>query len=132
MLLSLETRPALRVLIFAESAGEPLPLARVQLASDLLEDYRDLLPDLPRDEARRIGGEQEIIARYEPDKAIETLPVLLAKREDRERLLTLLERVLADKRVQLIEPSPEQRAMLARIRDVLGASDRRLPRAASR
>jgi len=111
---------------------EPLPLARVQLASDLLEDYRDLLPDLPRDEARRIGGEQEIIARYEPDKAVETLPVLLAKRKDRARLLTLLERVLADKRVQLIEPSPEQRAMLARIRDVLGASDRRLPRAASR
>ena len=111
---------------------EPLPLARVQLASDLLEDYRDLLPDLPRDEVRRIGGEQEIIARYEPDKAVETLPVLLAKRKDRDRLLTLLERVLADKRVQLIEPSPEQTAMLARIRDVLGASDRRLPRAASR
>ena len=111
---------------------EPLPLARVQLASDLLEEYRDLLPDLPRDEARRIGGEQEIIARYEPDQAVETLPVLLAKRKDRERLLTLLERVLADKRVQLIEPSPEQRAMLARIRDVLSAADRRLPRAASR
>jgi pimeloyl-ACP methyl ester carboxylesterase len=111
---------------------EPLPLARVQLASDLLEDYRDLLPDLPRDEVRRIGGEQEIIARYEPDKAVETLPVLLAKRKDRDRLLTLLERVLADKRVQLIEPSPEQRANLARIRDVLGASNRRLPRAASR
>ena len=90
------------------------------------------MPDLPRDEARRIGGEQEIIARYEPDQAVETLPVLLAKRKDRERLLTLLERVLADKRVQLIEPSPEQRAMLARIRDVLSAADRRLPRAASR
>jgi pimeloyl-ACP methyl ester carboxylesterase len=112
---------------------EPLPLARVQLASDLLEDYRDLLPDLPRDEVRRIGGEQEIIARYEPDKAVETLPVLLANRKDRDRLLTLLERVLADKRVQLIEPSPEQTAMLARIRDVLGASNnRRLPRAVSR
>ena len=111
---------------------EPLPLARVQLASDLLEDYRDLLPDLPRDEARRIGGEQEIIARYEPDKAVETLPVLLAKGKDRDRLLTLLERVLADKRVQLIEPTPEQTAMLARIRDVLGASNRRLLRASSR
>ena len=111
---------------------EPLPLARVQLASDLLEDYRDLLPDLPRDEARRIGGEQEIIARYEPDKAVGTLPVLLAKRQDRDRLLTLLERVLADKRVQLIEPSPAQQAMLTRIRDVLGASVRRLPRAVSR
>jgi pimeloyl-ACP methyl ester carboxylesterase len=104
---------------------EPLPLARVQLASDLLEDYRDLLPDLPRDEVRRIGGEQEIVARYEPDKAIETLPALLAKRKDRDRLLTLLERVLADKRVQRIQPSPEQTAMLTRIRRVLGWAGRR-------
>src|SRR5512134_1097905 len=106
--------------------NEPLPLARVQLPSDLLEDYRDLLPDLPRDEARRIGGEQEIIARYEPDKAVETLPVLLAKPKDRDRLLTLLERVLADERVQRIQPSPEQIAMLARIRRVLGRAGRRL------
>ena len=104
---------------------EPLPLARVQLASDLLQDYRDLLPDLPRDEVRRIGGEQEIIARYELDKAIETLPVLLAKRKDRDRLLTLLERVLRDKRVQRIQPSPEQTAMLARIRRVLGRTGHR-------
>jgi hypothetical protein len=97
----------------------------VQLASDLLEDYRDLLPDLPRDEARRIGGEQEIIARHEPDKAIETLPVLLAKRKDRDRLLTLLERLLRDKRVQRIQPSPEQTEMLTRIRRVLGRAGHR-------
>jgi hypothetical protein len=97
----------------------------VQLASDLLEDYREFLPDLPRDEARRIGGEQEIIARYEPNKAVETLPVLLAKRKDRDRLLTLLERVLADKQVQRIQPSPEQTAMLVRIRRVLGRTGRR-------
>ena len=77
----------------------------MQLAQDLLDDYRDLLPDLPLDEARRIGGEQEIIARYEPEMAVETLPVLLAKRKDRDRLLTLLERVLADERVQRIQPS---------------------------
>ena len=42
--------------------------------------------------------------------------MLLAERKDRDRLLTLLERVLADKRVQRIQPSPEQTAMLARIR----------------
>lgn len=111
---------------------EPLPLARVQLASDLLEDYRDLLPDLPRADVRRIGGEQEIIVRYEPDKAVETLPVLLAKRKDRDRLLTLLERVLQDKRVQRIQPSPEQTAMLARIRRVLGWAGHRPAPAPSR
>jgi len=111
---------------------EPLPLARVQLASDLLEVYREFLPDLPRDEVRRIGGEQEIIARYEPNKAVETLPVLLAKRKDRERLLTLLERVLADQRVQRIQPSREQTAMLARIRRALGRPARRSARVPAR
>ena len=109
-----------RVAFLMAHKDEPLPLSRVQLAQELLDEYRDLLPDLPLDEARRIGGEQEIIARYEPEMAVETLPVLLAKRKDRDRLLTLLERVLADERVQRIQPSPEQTAMLTRIRRVLG------------
>jgi len=51
--------------------------------------------------------------------------VLLAERKDRDRLLTLLERVLADKRVQRIQPSPEQTEMLTRIRRVLGRPGRR-------
>ena len=41
--------------------------------------------------------------------------------KDRDRLLTLLERVLADRRVQRIRPSAKQKAMLARVRRVLGA-----------
>ena len=102
----------------------PLPLSRLHLAKELIEDYRDLLPKLPLEEMRRIGGEQEIIARYEREKAIETLPVLLSERKDRERLLTLLDRVLADKRVQRIKPSAEQAATLARIRSVLGSVPR--------
>jgi len=80
---------------------------------------------LSLDELRRIGGEQEIIARYEPERAVETLPVLVADRKDRNRLLRLLERVLADPRVQRIRPTAEQKAMLARIRGVLGAMERR-------
>ena len=64
-----------RVAFLMAHRDGPLPLSRVQLAQELLDDYRDLLPDLPLDEARRIGGEQEIIARYEPEKAVETLPV---------------------------------------------------------
>jgi hypothetical protein len=110
-----------RVAFLMAHEDKPLPLARVQLAQELIEDYRDLLPDLALDEVRRIGGEQEIIARYEPERAIETLPALLADPADRDRLLTLLERVLADERVQRIQPSAEQTAMLARIRQVLGA-----------
>jgi hypothetical protein len=98
----------------------PLPLSRLELAHDLLDDYRELLPELPLDQVRRIAGEQEIIARYEPERALDTLPLLLADRKDRARLLTLLDRVLADPRVQRIEPTAAQRAMLAKIRRVLG------------
>jgi pimeloyl-ACP methyl ester carboxylesterase len=108
---------------------QPLPLSRLQLASDLLRDYKDLLPALPRDEARRIAGEQEIIARCEPERAVATLPALLASKKDRERLLTLLERLLADSRIQRIEPTARQVAMLERIRGVLGVPE---PRAAAR
>jgi hypothetical protein len=114
-----------RVAFLMAHKDEPLPLSRLKLAHDLIEDYRELLPGNPPDVARRIWGEQEIIARYEPEKAVETLPVLLSERKDRERLLTLLDRVLADKRVQRIQPSPEQKSMLARIRSVLDAAGRR-------
>jgi len=113
-----------RVAVLMGRDDEPLPLSRLQLAQDLIEEYRDFLPPLAPDEVRRIGGAQELIARHDRDKAIETLPALLANGEDRERLLTLLERLLADKRVQRIQPSAEQVATLARIRAVLGRTGR--------
>jgi hypothetical protein len=109
-----------RVAFVMARRDEPLPLSRLQLAHELIEDYRELLPDLAPDELRRIAGRQEIVVRHEPERAVETLPVLLAARKDRERLLTLLERVLADRRVQRIRATAEQTAMLARLRSVLG------------
>ena len=100
--------------------GEPLPLSRLQLKQELIEDYRELLPDVPAEQQRRIRGEQEIIVLYEPEAALETLPQLLAGPADRERLLTLLERILSDPRVvRNLQPEPEQTAMLERIRQVL-------------
>jgi hypothetical protein len=102
--------------------GEPLPLSRFQLKQELLEEYRDLLPDIPRDEARRIRGEQEIIVRYAPEKSVEELPALLTDAADRERLLTLLARLLADRRIQKAKPTEEQLAMLERIRGTLQAA----------
>jgi pimeloyl-ACP methyl ester carboxylesterase len=109
--------------------GEAIPLSRVQLRHELIEEYKDLLPDIARDVARRIRGEQEIIVRYEPEQALATLPKLLADPADRSRLLTLLERLLADARVQSLAHTPEQEAMLARIREVL--AERSGPRLAA-
>jgi pimeloyl-ACP methyl ester carboxylesterase len=107
--------------------GQQVPLSRLQLKQELMSEYADLLPDLPRDEARRIRGEQEIMVRYEQDKAIQTLPALLPERADRERLLSLLDRLVADKRVQATDPSAEQLEMLKRIRAVLGATGNKRP-----
>jgi pimeloyl-ACP methyl ester carboxylesterase len=108
--------------------GQPLPLSRLQVKHDLMGEYQELLPAISPHEARRIRGEQEIIVNYEPEKAVATLPALLAERTDRNRLLTLLDRIMADKRVQALEPSTEQMEMLKRIRGVLGAPDSRRPR----
>ncbi|PXF29084.1 poly(3-hydroxybutyrate) depolymerase [Pokkaliibacter plantistimulans] len=121
-----------RVAYLLGHRDEPLPLSRLQLAQELITDYQDWLPGLPADELRRIGGEQELIARFAPTRAIATLPVLLRDPQDRQRLLALLQQVLADPRVQSTPPSRQQRAMLKRINavldsDVLGQGTRQQP-----
>jgi hypothetical protein len=69
---------------------------------------------------RRIRGEQEIIVRYEPDRALETLPQLLASRAERERFLALVSKLISDERILALKPTDEQIEMLGRIRGVLG------------
>ena len=97
--------------------GQPIPLSQLELKEELIAEYRDLLPTLTREQMRRIRGEQEIIVRYEPERAIETLPLLLAKQADRKRLLTLIDHILFDKRIH--GATPQQRAMVERIRKML-------------
>ena len=99
--------------------GEPLPLSRLQLKKDLLADYKEYLPDLPSETSRRIRGEQDIIVTYEREAAIRALPELLSSSEDRERFLTLLDRLPSDPRVQADGVTQEQAATLDRIRGVL-------------
>jgi pimeloyl-ACP methyl ester carboxylesterase len=108
-----------RVAFLLTRKGEPLPLSRLVMRDELAKAYAGYLPDLPPDQWRRIRGEQEIIARYEPEQAIATLPALLGSQADRERLLTLLDKLIADPRVQMAQPTPEQLAMLDRIHAVL-------------
>ncbi|MGF6637522.1 DUF3141 domain-containing protein [Paraburkholderia sp. MM6662-R1] len=102
--------------------GEPLPLSRIETVKQLVDEYADDLPHLPPADWRRIRGEQELIATFEPQQAIQTLPDLLASPEDRNRLLTLLDKLLADQRVLRIPPTPAQEEALRAIRSVLGAT----------
>jgi pimeloyl-ACP methyl ester carboxylesterase len=111
-------------------SGEPLPLARLATQRELIEAYAEYLPSLPAEQWRRIRGEQELIATYEPQQAIATLPALLTTPADRKKLLTLLDRLLADERVQEVTPSAQQWEALQRIRAVLGAPPAARPVAA--
>lgn len=110
--------------------GQPLPLSRLQLKEELLADYKDFLPDLPSDQIRRIRGQQDVIVGYERQAAIETLPRLLTSQEDRQRFLTLLDRLPADPRLQADGVTAEQLVTLGQIRRVLAAEPMVADRAA--
>jgi hypothetical protein len=105
-----------RVACLLARKGEPLLLSKLQVKQVLMGEYRDLLPALPQDQWRRVRGEQEIIVRYEPEQALATLPKLLANQADRERLVTLVRRLMADQRAK---PSTEQLAMIENIGETL-------------
>jgi pimeloyl-ACP methyl ester carboxylesterase len=97
-----------------------VPLSRLEAGQQMVKDYKEFLPAVTLEHMRRIAGEQEIIATYETEKAIAALPALLPERKDRERLLTLLERLENDVRVRHDGLTPEQRTMLERVRHALG------------
>jgi pimeloyl-ACP methyl ester carboxylesterase len=109
-----------RVAAILAPHGLPIPLSRLELKEELIADYRELLPDLSRHEMRRVRGEQDIIVRYEPEQALESLPRLVPDPGDRQRLLTLLDRLLADPRLGGKKGTPEQQRALERIRTLLG------------
>jgi pimeloyl-ACP methyl ester carboxylesterase len=107
--------------------GQAIPLSRMDLKEELIGEYHDLLPDIPRDQMRRIRGEQDIIVRYEPGKALETLPQLLHDSADRVRLLALFDRLLSDERVQRSGVTTAQKAMLKKIGEVLSVKPGEMP-----
>jgi pimeloyl-ACP methyl ester carboxylesterase len=121
-----------RVACLLERKGQPLLLSRLQMKQELRTDYRELLPAMPDDQWRRVRGEQEIIVRYEPEQALATLPKLLARRGDREKLVTLVQRLLADDRVRRAKPSTEQLAMFEHIGETLAIGKAALRRSPAR
>ncbi len=119
---------ATRIGFLLHRKGEPMPLSRLEMREEMARDYAELLPQLPRDELRRIRGVQEIIVRFEPDRAVESLPKLLADPQDRARMAKLLDAVVNDPRIQKQGITAEQKLALERIRGVLGGGAKSLPK----
>jgi len=104
---------------------ERIPLAHLELRRDLAQDYAEFLPAMSREQMRRVRGEQDIIVRYEPERALATLPRLLTDPADRDRLLALIKRLLGDERMRVRELTAEDFTRVDAILSVLGAAPRR-------
>lgn len=108
-----------RVAALVRGQGGAMPLHALQWQRDLLDEYAELLPAQSAEQRRRVRGEQDIIVRYEPERALASLPRLLSQRADRARLLTLLERITSDGRLRQGPLGDVQLGTLERIRAVV-------------
>jgi pimeloyl-ACP methyl ester carboxylesterase len=97
-----------------------IPLERLELVERFIRGDEQF-SRLPPDEVRRIRAEQAVVAELEPERGLQALPRLLADSADRRRVLAVLEEAVA-----AVEPTGEQRAVVERVRDVLGAGANRL------
>ena len=116
------TEALARVAALLARKGNPIPLARLDLKRELVKKYDDLLPRLTPAEWHRVRGEQEVAVDLEPGKALDTLGALVPEARDRERLLSLIDHVIAEGGAHGVTPTPEQQATLARIRELLSTS----------
>ena len=64
------TEALARVACLLARKGQPMLLSRLQMKQELMAEYEKLLPAMPPDQWRRVRGEQEIIVRYEPERAL--------------------------------------------------------------
>jgi pimeloyl-ACP methyl ester carboxylesterase len=110
-----------RVAAMLRTAGEPIPLADVEARHAFAVQNLGLLPEIELADLRRVEGEQEIIVRYAPERALETLPALVREPADRQRLLTLIERAAAFQDSRGAWLNDEQRGLLKRIVVALAA-----------
>jgi hypothetical protein len=107
-----------RTAVLVKREGIPIPLSRIELKDAFIERNADLLPDMPWNEWRLIRGRQDLIVKFEPERALEAMATLLSDEGDRTRYLTLLGRLTSDPDFPGLEK--EQTEMLGRILKVLG------------
>ncbi len=105
--------------LLGRGAGR-IPLARLELVDRLIRGDEQL-SRLPTETVRRIKAEQAVVAELEPERGLQALPTLLADPADRQRALTVL-----DEAVAAAEPTPEQQAILEKIRSLLGVRTARI------
>jgi hypothetical protein len=108
------TSAAVRVGLLLIKAGTGRRrLSAMKRTRELVGDSVGLLA-LPTDEAQRIIRQQSYIVDFEPEKALATLPALLASVEDRQFMLGII-----DQLEQKFDANPAQTKLVERIRILL-------------
>ncbi len=98
--------------LLGQYAG-PIHLVRLAMTGDIVRTDK-VLSKLSEDESRRLRSEAGVMVLMEPERTLKALPLLLSGRDDRERVLQILERVHSLEGV-----TKEQIGMADRIMDVL-------------
>jgi hypothetical protein len=96
-----------------------IPLLRLEAAEEILRSDK-VLSKLTEDEKRHLRSEAEVMALLEPEFTLHALPKLLAKKEDRERAMSIL-----DWAQTLEDLKKEQRDMIGKITAVLSEKETR-------
>ena len=107
------TEAIARIWSLVGQCADAIPLQRLELADKFLRSD-EKLSKLSEDEMRRLRSEAEVVALLEPERTLRSLPLLLAKPEDKKRAQSLVE--LVHSKVTL---SKKQQDMVAKISAVL-------------
>jgi pimeloyl-ACP methyl ester carboxylesterase len=118
------TEAAVRIgLLVAQRGNRQRRLSAMKNIRELVGPDVGLL-DLPVDDARGLIQEQSYIVDYEPERALQTLPMLVSSPGERQRLLDLLDQLARN-----VELNPEQRALLPEFTRVLSPTLKVVPTA---
>ncbi|HEX3033751.1 MAG TPA: DUF3141 domain-containing protein, partial [Thermodesulfobacteriota bacterium] len=113
-------------LVAKRAKGETIQLHELKFADDFIRSDK-VLSKMSEDEIRRIRNEQVIIVEFEPERALQSLPVLLANRADREKILEVLK-----KAVSVFDLTKSEVEAVEEIRYMLSSNHRRVKSASIR
>jgi pimeloyl-ACP methyl ester carboxylesterase len=95
------------------SGAGKIPLARLEMV-DRFISTDEVISKLPAETVRRIKAEQAVVAELEPERGLQSLPKLLAKKSDRRRALAVIDEAAA-----AVTFTPDQLEIVDRVKAVL-------------
>lgn len=100
--------------------GGTIQLHELKFADDFIRSDQ-VMSKMSEDEIRRIRNEQVIIVEFEPERALQALPKLLANQADRERVLEVMKKVAS-----VFDLTESEIGAIEEIRDMLSPKQKRV------